>query len=191
MHTIQKVSPQTASKDSMKTIPHMKIHFLLLSTLFLSFSNSAHDPELSSTLLVERNDGTWVLQIRAALTAFEYEVHTHYGKDQYATPEEFNALVVRHLMEKISITFNEKTAATLQNGYVKLGHETMAVFDMNGVPKKINKVMVSNTSFKDIHDSQSALVILKKGLNKQQFWLNTDNEHTARLKASRNQFELQ
>ena len=169
----------------------MTKYFLILSSLFFSFTDLVHQPELSSTMLVEREDGTWVLQIRAALTAFEYEVHTHYGKDSYTTAEEFNALVIRHLMENISITCNGKEAVSLQKGYVKLGHEANVIFEMQGIPQKIKHVLVSNTSFKDIHDNQSALIILKKGFKKQQFKLNNKNKYTAQLKASKNQFELQ
>lgn len=47
------------------------IGILILSTLFFSFTISEHQPEISNTMLVEREDGTWVLQIRAALTAFD------------------------------------------------------------------------------------------------------------------------
>jgi hypothetical protein len=164
---------------------------IIVSTLFLSFTSAVHQPEISSTMLVEREDGAWVLQVRAALTAFEYEVHTHYGKDAYTTPEEFNALVIRHLTENISISINGKEAVSLQNGKVKLGHETTAAFEVDGIPKTIKKVSVFNSSFKDIHDNQSMLMILKKGFKKQRFSLNNKNEHTAQLKASKNQFERQ
>lgn len=164
---------------------------IVLSALFFSFTPAEHQPELSSTLLVEREDGTWFLQIRAALTAFEYEVHTHYGKDSYTTPEEFNALVIRHLMNNISITINEKEVISFQKGYVKLGHEANVIFEMQGIPQDIKKVLVSNSSFKDIENNQSALIILKKGFKKQRFALNNQNAHTAQLKATQNQFELQ
>ena len=167
------------------------IGILILSTLFFSFTISEHQPEISNTMLVEREDGTWVLQIRAALTAFEYEVHTHYGKDSYKTPEEFNALVIKHLMNNISIAFNGNKAVKLQKGYVKLGHETNAIFEMPGVPKEIKKIIATNTGFKDIQDNKSALIILKKGFKKKQFLLDNNNQHTAQLKALDNQFEQQ
>lgn len=169
----------------------MAKYFLFLSALFCSFTNTVHQPELSSTMLVEREDGNWVLQVRAALTAFEYEVHTRYGKDSYKTPEEFNALVIRHLSENISIKFNKKEAVVLQNSTVKLGHETNVVFEMQGVPHKIKRILVANASFKDIHENQSALIVVKNGFKKQQFKLDNENAHTAHLKASKNQFELQ
>ncbi len=163
---------------------------LIFSALLLSFTRPVHQPELSSTLLVERPDGTWVLQVRASLSAFEIEVLSQFGKDAYATPEEFNALVIRHLREHVSITCNGGEEVRLENGYVKLGHETNVLFEMHGLPDKIKKVVVSNSSFKEIHDNQGALIILKKGFKKQQFMLNDLNGHTAHLVASKNQFEL-
>lgn len=163
----------------------------MLLALFYSFTNAVHQPEVSSTMLVEQENGTWILQVRAALTAFEYAVHTHYGKDSYTTPEAFNALVIRHLMENTSITVHEKEVVLLQNGHVKLGHETTAAFEVQGIPKNIKKVSVSNTSFKDIHDNQNTLIILKKGFKKQRFLLNNKNGHTVQLKTFKNQFERQ
>lgn len=121
---------------------------LFLSTLLFSFNTIEHQPDLSSTMLVEHEDGKWILQVRAALTAFEYEVNTHYGKDSYKTPEEFNALVIRHLSENISISFNANEVIELKNGQVKLGHETSAVFEVANVPKKFKKVKVLKTSEK-------------------------------------------
>ena len=75
---------------------------ILLSVLFFSFNKRKHDPGYSNTILIEQVDGSWVLQIRSALTAFEYEVHTNYGKDSYKSPEEFNALVIQHLIKNLS-----------------------------------------------------------------------------------------
>lgn len=164
---------------------------IFLSVLFLSFTPIKHQPEISSTMLVEKENGKWILQVRAALTAFEYAIETHYGKDAYKTPEEFNALVIRHLSENLSITFNKNEVIELQNGQVKLGHETNAIFELSNVPKKIKKVMVTNSAFKDIHDNQSALIVLKKGFGKSQFILNNKNKHTARLGSTKNNFVLQ
>lgn len=164
---------------------------MLIAGFLPAFTARPHQPEISSTMLVERNDGAWVLQVRAALLAFEYEVHTHFGKDSYKTPEEFNGLVIRHLMEHISITANDQDSVSLQNGAVKLGHEASVVFELQGMPKKMKTVTVSNSGFQDIHDNQGALIIVKKGFKKQQFLLNNQNAHSARLKIVKNQFELQ
>lgn len=164
---------------------------ILLSVLFFSFNKRKHDPGYSNTILIEQVDGSWVLQIRSALTAFEYEVHTNYGKDSYKSPEEFNALVIQHLIKNLSIKINKKHVLSFENGCVKLGHETTAVFEVIGIPKNITKVFFSNSSFKDVYNNQNALIILKKGFEKQQFFLNEGNKYAIELKASTNQFVQQ
>lgn len=163
---------------------------IMLSVLF-SFNVKAHDPSYSSTILIEQEDGSWVLQIHSALTAFEHEVHTNYGKDSYKTPEEFNNLVIQHLLKNLSIKSNSKNTVTFKNGYVKLGHESSAVFEVVGIPKKVTKVLFTNSSFKDVHHNQNTLIISKKGFKKQNFLLNDSNQHSVELKVSKSQFVKQ
>lgn len=169
----------------------MTKYILSIGFAFFSLIASAHQPDISTTMLAEQEDGSWILQIKASLTAFEYEVHTTYGKDSYKTPEEFNALVIRHLLANISIDFGDAGQAKLTDGFVKLGHETNAIFHVTGIPKTIHKTTIVNRSFKDIHDNQSALIILKKDFQKKQFNLDASNDHTARLITQNNAFELQ
>lgn len=168
----------------------MAKYFLLLSLVLSSFVIKAHQADVSSTMFVEQEDGSWILQVRAALTAFEYEIHEHYGKDAYATPEEFQELVISHLKDNISIYFNAKDSVVLENGFVKLGHETNAVFKVLTVPETWEYISVKNSSFKGIHKNQSALVVLKKGFAKDQFILNNENGHTAELIVDGSKFIL-
>ena len=153
-------------------------------------SIKAHQPDLSSTMLVEQGENTWVLQIRAALTAFEYEIENHFGKDSYATPEEFQELVVKHIRENTSILLNDNDVVTLENGLVKLGHETSVTFEVVGTPSIIQSLEVQNKSFSNISRNQSALIVVKKGFAKDQFILDKNNSHTAKLKVKDSKFEL-
>jgi len=161
---------------------------LMLSVLFFSFNKKDHDPIYSNTILIEQENGSWVLQINSALTAFEHEIHTNYGKDSYKTPEEFNTLVLQHLLKNISININNKNTVSFKNGYVKLGHEASAIFEVVGIPKKITKVLFTNSSFKDVYNNENTLMILKKDFKKQNFILNNSNQHSIELKVSKNQF---
>ncbi len=162
--------------------------FCLFSMTFID-STFAHQPDRSSTMVIEQADGTWLLQIKSAMTAFEYEVHQTFGEKSYSTAEEFNALVIKHLQNNIIIDFNTDGTAQLSNGMVKLGHETTVLFKVEGMPKQLNHLTLTNSSFKDIHHNQSALVIVKEGFEKQQFVLNNQNHHTAALQVGTNKFE--
>ena len=162
---------------------------VFLGFLFFSITTKAHQPDISTTMLVEKADNTWILQIRASLTAFQQEIKTHFADTPYKTPEEFKAMVLEHITNNLQVIFNEEDESiTLKNGYVKLGHETNVVFEISGIPTDIKNIEVKNSSFNDIYKSQSALVILKEGYSKERFILNNKNNYTLKLKTIGNKF---
>ncbi len=168
-----------------------KIQFLILfGALCLTLGLRAHQPDLSSTILVEQGENNWVLQVRAALTAFEYEVEANYGEGAYTNPEEFQALVADWVRANLAIRFNDGVLTELQKATVSLGHETLVTYQLSAVPAEIQTLLVRNTSFSDIAHNQSALLVLKQGFTKEQFTLNNKNAHTAKLNVTGAQFEL-
>lgn len=165
----------------------------LLIILYLlggAYTAQAHQPDVSTTLLIDRGDNNWVLQIRAALTAFQYEIKAAHGDSAYATPAEFQALVLQHVKDNIDLQFNQQDSIVLEDGFVKLGHETNVIFKVLGVPKNIHGATIKNSSFQHINRNQSALVVLKEGFAKKQFVLNNKNQHTAQLMVDGAVFEL-
>ena len=154
----------------------------------MSIGMKAHQADISTTMLVEKENGTWVLQISSSLTAFQHEIRTHFAETPYETPEEFQQMVIEHIKNNLQLSFNDSQNITLGNGDVRLGHETKVVFQVFGIPSDIKSVMVKSTVFDDIHRSQSALVLLKEGFNKEQFVLNDANNHTMELQVNGNEF---
>lgn len=154
----------------------------LLILLLLGYVNlaEAHQPEVSTTMLIEQADGEWLLQINAALTAFQYEMHDAQNAT-YASPEEFKTVIIEHLLDNILICFNQTDTARLQNAQIELGHETNITFTLTQVPETFESIVVRNSSFKHIHQNESTLVILKKGFYKDQFILNDANTHQVEL----------
>ncbi|MCM4170776.1 hypothetical protein DHD32_04750 [Arenibacter sp. TNZ] len=148
----------------------------------------AHQADVSTTMLVEKQDNSWVLQISASLTAFQQEIRTHFSETPYQTPEEFQQMVLEHIKNNLQISFNGVGDISLSNGRVILGHDTKVVFEVFGIPSEINSVLVKNSAFKDIHKNQSALFLFKEGFSKEQFVLNEANDHTLALEASGNKF---
>ena len=49
-----------------------------IGLLFMVMSAKAHQADVSTTMLVEKEDNSWVLQISASLTAFQHEIQTHF-----------------------------------------------------------------------------------------------------------------
>ena len=150
---------------------------LIFSCWVPSLVLSAHTMELSSTVLAQRPDGGWVVQVRAALTAFEVGIDTA----TYTTPEGFRERVLHRLRQSLQLTFNAQTAV-LRNGKVTLGHETSAVFEVVGVPDSVYTLRVTNRYFADIYRSKGALVVLREGWAKTPFELRADNDYTADLR---------
>lgn len=162
--------------------------FLSFVICFSALTLQAHQPDISSTLLVEQADNKWVLQIRTALTALDYEIKAKYPTKPYESAEEFQALVLQHVRENLQIIFNNQDKVALQNGLVKLGHESSITFEVVGVPKTQDAIFVKNSSFKTIRRNQSALILMKKGMEKNQFILNEQNQHSVSLRVKGNQF---
>lgn len=166
----------------------MKNIFLYISLFFFTITVKAHQPNVSTTMLVEKENNIWVLQISASLTAFQQEIKMHFSETPYKTPEEFQQMVIDHLKNNLDITINDTDVITLSNGYVKLGHDTKVVFELLNVPSEIKSVLVKNSAFKDIYKNQSALVLLKEGFAKEQFVLNKANNHTLNILVDENKF---
>lgn len=168
----------------------MKNYLLVLIVLFSSLS-FAHNPNTSTTMLVEKENNTWVLQISASLTAFQQEIKTHFAETPYKTPEEFQQMVIEHIKNNLNIVFNDSQTITLSKGIVKLGHETKVVFEISGVPLDIKSVFITNSAFKDIYKNQSGLLVLKAGFKKEHFILNNKNSHTLKLIAGDDKFVVE
>lgn len=167
----------------------MKKHISIFVAGLMSMASFAHNPEVSTTMLVEKENNVWVLQLSASLTAFQQEINTHYAETPYKTPEEFQAMVLEHVKKNLHINFNNGEEVTFSKGIVKLGHEIKVVFEVFGTPSDIKSAIITNTVFEDIHRSQGALVILKEGFQKKQFILNETNDYTITLQVNNNQFK--
>lgn len=149
---------------------------MMLVVLLSGVIANAHQPDISSLTLIEQESGIWTVQINASMTAFQYEVRSAFGEDSYASPEEFNQLVLEHFRKNIMLRINGEDV-TLNKGFVKLGHATAAVFELGDVPVEIEHVWIKNEGFKNIHDSQSIFSIVKHGLNKKTLALSEDNNY--------------
>ena len=166
----------------------MKRYITIIIAGLFSLTSFAHSPDTSTTVLVEKENNVWVLQISASLTAFQQEIRTHFSETPYTTPEEFKEMVVAHIKNNIEILFDDNKAISLKNGKVKLGHETNVVFEVEGIPLNMNTITITNKSFKDIYKSKSALIILKENFSKNKFILNEANDHGLSLAVVDNEF---
>lgn len=156
-------------KKIMKTI-------IAIIVILSAHSANAHQPDISSFTLVEQQVGHWMLQMNASMTAFQYEVRNAYGDDSYATPDEFNQLLLKHMKEQVQLKVNGKEL-TLKNGLVKLGHATTVAFEIPDFPDEVEEVFVKNTGFENINNSYVVFSIVKNEIDKSSFILSEVNDY--------------
>jgi len=168
----------------------MKNLLLLLSILLCFAKGFAHQPDVSTTLLVEKENNIWMLQINASLTAFQYEIKTHFSETPYKTPEEFQKMVLAYVKDNISLQINGNEIKAFGVGMVQLGHETKVVYEVFGIPSEIDSAVLKNSVFKDIHKSQSTLIIAKSAFQKEHFVMNDANDHTITLELANGSFSI-
>ena len=123
----------------------MKNAILFIALFFGSLVVRAHQPDIATTLLVEKDNGDWVLQISSSLTAFEQEIAYNFSADSYSNSDEFKALLIEHIKKNFSARFNTNEMIELNEGYVKLGHETNVVFKLANVPENISEVSLEGS----------------------------------------------
>lgn len=150
----------------------------------------AHQPDVSSTLLAENENGEWILKVTCSASALEYEIKKTFGADSYKSKEEFDKLVLKHFRNNLDLVANTKDKLTLNSDRVKIGHESQVLFKISGMPKDLQSITIKNSSFKDIYHHQSALMVFKNGFEKKQFLLNNENNNTLKLKADSNNWVL-
>lgn len=159
------------------------IFFLLVtSPLF------AHQPDISSTMLIEKGSGQWVLQVRSAMTAYEYEIKYNDSNNKYSSPEEFQQLVIDHIKANVKLSFNGEDLI-LEDGQVKLGHETSVVFRIQGAFDSVQEIEIKQSTFSKINKNRSAFIVMKDGLKPQQFVLDDKNDHSTILYLENGKFE--
>ena len=158
--------------------------------LFRFLPSFAHQPDLSTMMLYQDEQGRSYLQIYGALTAFEGEIDYKYSEKSYKTPEQFKQLVLKHFKKNVFFIVNSNDTLRLERPQVILGHETKVVCEVFGFPKKINELMIKNSMFIDIPNNQSLVILLQKGFPVQQFKLNNSNQQQVNLKLTNGNWEL-
>ncbi|MAU16837.1 MAG: hypothetical protein CMH46_15015 [Muricauda sp.] len=157
--------------------------------LLVPIAMFGHSPSQSSALLVEGENGQWTLQIRGALTAFEYVVHQEYTADGYSTPEEFQELMAGVLSQNLTLSIDNERVE-LNDPNIKLGHETIVVYRLN-LPSEFQTVEMKNSLFENIYKSKSAFMVLKNGVKRNLFNLEETNDYAAKVKIEDDAFVLQ
>ncbi len=149
----------------------------------------AHNPDFSSIIISKTENGQIVIQLNSSLTAFQQEVNYVNGEGAYASPEEFQDLVLQLFESRFAIVLNENITLQFKNSQVFLGHETKIVSELIGLPEEINHIYLKNELFKDLYNSQSVVVFLLDRFPKEKFTLQRDNQHELNLTLKEGKWE--
>jgi len=168
-----------------------KLLLPLFLTAFLLVSNVlfAHNPDFSSIIISKTENGQIVMQLNSSLTAFQQEVNYVNGEGAYASPEEFQDLVLQLFESRFAIVLNDNITLQFKNSQVFLGHETKIVSELVGLPEEINHIYLKNELFKDLYNSQSVVVFLLDEFPKEKFTLQRDNQHELNLTLKKGKWE--
>lgn len=167
----------------------MKLILTLLGMVICLPFLFAHSPDLSSLMIYEQN-GKVFLVIKSSIAAFEGEVHYHYGKDSYKTPQEFNELAINHFKKSCFVVINSDTIEFV-NPQIQLGHETTLFAELDNVPNKITDYYVLNNVFKDMPNNQCELILTHKNLPQKQYILNNENNHEVTFNIDKNNWVIE
>ncbi|MFC6268119.1 DUF6702 family protein [Frigoriflavimonas asaccharolytica] len=151
----------------------MKFFWIFFGVLFSGFS-SAHQIDIASIIFSKTGDGKTIVQITSSLTAFQSEINYNNKENSYATPEEFQELVEKHVQKNFKIKI-DGSELKLINLLVILGHETKIVAEVQNFPKIPTSIFIKNEIFKDIHSNQSIIIFsIKDLLENRNFEINKD-----------------
>ncbi len=153
------------------------LKIIFFSLLWVSTNTFAHSPDFSNIIISKTENGQIVLQINSSLTAFQQEINYVNGKGAYKSPKEFQELVLQLFKSRFSLILNNNDTIKFKNSKVFLGHETKIVTEIIGIPKDVKSIHLKNIIFKDLHNSQSAVIFLLDGFPKEKFTLQRDNKH--------------
>ena len=82
---------------------------ILIAAWLSATATEAHQPNISSVMLIEQESGTWTVQFNAGILGFQYAVEEEHGKGSYSTVEKFNQLLLAHLHENMEILINSES----------------------------------------------------------------------------------
>jgi len=165
-------------------LPLFLTAFLLVSDVLF-----AHNPDFSSIIISKTENGQIVMQLNSSLTAFQQEVNYINREGAYASPEEFQDLVLQLFESRFAIVLNNNITLQFKNSQVFLGHETKIVSELVGLPEEINHIYLKNELFKDLYNSQSVVVFLLDRFPKEKFTLQRDNQHELNLTLKEGKWE--
>lgn len=162
---------------------------LILSLLIgMTLSIRAHNPQISTLVLVQQPNKQWHLMVGSSLSAFQYALQSKelLNPSDTIQASTFQALLLNYLRDHIQLSLNDGQPLKLTNGMMIVNHQTDVRFDVPGMPQHLQSLVISQQSFVDLKHHYCLLKISPYGGTSSQFILQHNNHFTVSLRAEGN-----
>ncbi len=181
----------------MKTVPTCSVRsFLTKIVLLLAYITAmvlplqAHQIDRASLTLAEAGNEVWVMQLNSSLTALQYLVEQEFGKDVYATPQEFEQLASAALRQHLRLSQTSGTELSIDSVRVQLGHESRVLFQLAGLSADWQEIDITFTGLAGIDHSTCRLVVHPQAGEGATAELTSNNDFSATVHHSENDFAI-
>lgn len=171
-------------------LPKAITYLVALGLGLTSVHAAAHNPNTATLILSKSASGEYLVKMNGALTGVEAQINETYSSKAYKTAEQFQSLAREHFVNSLTLFINDKPI-TLTNPKVQLGHGTQFSAKVQGVPKTVKSIELSNTFFKDLHGNKMTVVFLSDQLPSTNYVLNDKNNHHLNLSFKDGQWQQQ
>ena len=154
--------------------------------------SEAHSPLISTVALIKSKENIWTLHISASLSAFQYALTSEEKSLQLDSmgSDLFQKRVIDFLRRKLKIEISGGENIKLEDGIVKLGHETEVVFKLSVKETNPESIKIKNESFLSISDHYCVLKVITPEGASSNILLEKRNEYSVKLLNTKSGYTL-
>ena len=145
--------------------------------------SEAHSPLISTVALIKSKENSWTVHISASLSAFQYALTSDDKSLQLdsLSSDLFQQKIIDLLRRKLKIEISGDKDTKLEDGIVKLGHETEVVFKLSIKENNTESIKIKNESFLSISDHYCILKVITPERASSNILLEKSNEYAVTL----------
>ena len=170
----------------------MKKFIYIFFILLVPILSKAHSPLISTVAIIKSKENTWSVHISASLSAFQYALINADKSLQLdsLSSDLFQQRVIDLLRRKLRVQITGRENIILEDGIVKLGHETEVVFKLSVKENNPRSIKIKNESFLSIADHYCVVKVITPDGASSNILLEKDNEYSVEVFNSKNGYIL-
>jgi hypothetical protein len=152
----------------------------------------AHSPLISTVAIIKSKENTWSMHISASLSAFQYALTNDDRSLQLdsISSDLFQQRVIDLLRRKLRVQIPSGVNIILEDGIVKLGHETEVVFKLSVRENNPRSIKIKNESFLSIAEHYCVVKVITPDGASSNILLEKGNEYSVEVFNSKNGYTL-